>query len=107
MCAMKAVKLQIEKGGRDNDRRPAEITEEEMAKAALCGGSKRGHSCNNPVFVCSACGNYGCAQEVSGKCDSQGFKNDKCLHCGSTGARRLVLKDELAAVEEAWESKNI
>ena len=66
-------------------------------------GIKQEHPCKNPVFLCEDCGNYGCAQETADKCTEQGFKNDKCLHCGKVGTRSLVMKDEFSAVREKWD----
>lgn len=81
------------------------MTEDEKAHVAKCAGIKHEHPCKNPVFRCSDCGNYGCAQEVADKCSEQGFKNDKCLHCGLEGTRIPVMEKELAAFKEAWDKE--
>ena len=86
-----------------NQKRHLEMTEEEKARVAKCDGIKHEHPCKNPVFRCSACGNYGCAQEVVDKCTIQGFKNDKCLHCGEIGTRIPVMENELDDFKIAWE----
>ena len=93
------------RGGRLNQKRHLEMTEEEKALVAKCDGIKHEHPCKNPVFRCSSCGNYGCAQEVADKCPAQGFKNDKCLHCGELGTRIPVMKKELADFKEAWDKE--
>lgn len=82
-----------------------ELTETEKAKVVTCTGDKDGHLCKNPVFKCSDCGNYGCDQEFAEKCSAQGFKNDKCLHCGGTGTRQPIFKGELEAVIAQWEQE--
>lgn len=91
------------RGGHLNQKRHIELSEEERANIATCRGVKAGHPCKNPVFRCSECGNYGCAQEVAEKCTIQGFKNDKCLNCGREGTRIPVMEQELAKFIEAWE----
>ena len=71
------------------------MTEEEKALVAKCDGIKHEHPCKNPIFRCSSCGNYGCAQEVA----------DKCLQCGEIGTRIPVMKKELADFKEAWDKE--
>lgn len=71
------------------------MPEEEKANVARYSGKKTKHHCKNPVFRCTECGNYGCAQEVSDKCTAQGFKNNMCLNCGVTDSRIPVMKGEL------------
>lgn len=93
------------RGGKLNQKRHIELTEQEKANIAECDGIKHEHKCKNPTFRCSKCGNYGCSQEVPDKCTKQGFKNDICLNCGATGTRIPVMKDELAAFVEAWEKQ--
>jgi len=68
-----------ERGGKLNQKRHFELTEDEKANVALCKGNKNNHPCKNPIFRCLKCGNYGCDQIVADKCDAQAFKNDKCL----------------------------
>jgi hypothetical protein len=94
-------------GVRLNSKRHIDMTEEEKANVALCSGTKGNHPCKNPVFRCSECGNYGCAQEVPDKCTEQGFKNDKCLNCGATDSRIPVMKEELKKFIEEWEKNNL
>lgn len=96
-----------QRGGKLNQKRTVELSDEEKAKIATCTGTKSSHPCKNPVFRCSVCGNYGCAQEVAEKCTAQGFKNDKCLNCGSVDTRIPVMEDELARFIEEWEKKDI
>jgi len=93
------------RGGHLNQKRHIDMTEEEKEHVAKCKGIKSGHPCKNPVFRCSACGNYGCAQEVTDKCSDQGFKNDKCLHCGAMGTRIPVMEDELAYYVTKWQKE--
>lgn len=93
------------RGGKLNQKRHLDLTEEEKLNIAECDGIKHDHKCKNPIFRCSKCGNYGCAQEVTEKCTNQGFKNDLCLNCGATGTRIPVMKDELAAYMVAWEEQ--
>ena len=93
------------RGGRLNQKRHVDMTEEEKAQVAKCDGIKHEHPCKNPVFRCSECGNYGCAQEVADKCPAQGFKNDKCLHCGAMGTRIPVMKKELEDFKIAWDKE--
>jgi len=90
-----------------NQKRHLEMNEEEKENVATCTGEKAGHICKNPIFRCSECGNYGCAQEVAEKCTAQGFKNDKCLHCGAVGTRIPIMKEELAEFVEEWEKNDI
>ena len=92
-----------DRDGRRNEKYHFELSEEELTNIAACEGVKQEHPCKNPVFVCEACGNYGCAQEIAEKCTEQGFKNDKCLHCGKAGTRRPVMKNEFSALREKWE----
>lgn len=93
------------RGGKLNQRRHFELTEEEKANVALCKGLKGGHPCKNPIFRCTECGNYGCAQIIDEKCTDQGFKNDKCLQCGATGNRIPVMEKELAALIAEWDKE--
>ena len=94
------------RGGRLNQKRHIDMSEEEKAKVARCPGTKDNHPCKNPIYRCSECGNYGCAQEVANKCSDQGFKNDKCLNCGVTGTRIPIMEGEFAKFIEAWENNN-
>lgn len=96
-----------QRGGKLNQKRTVDLSEEEKAKIAKCTGTKSSHPCKNPVFRCSECGNYGCAQEVAEKCTAQGFKNDKCLNCGATDTRIPVMEDELAKFIAEWEKQDI
>jgi len=93
------------RGGRMNQKRHVDMTDEEKKNIVTCPGIKDEHVCKNPVFRCIECGNYGCAQEVSEKCTEQGFKNDKCLHCGSVGTRIPVMKEDMARYIEEWEKE--
>lgn len=93
------------RGGRLNQKRHLELTEDEKATIALCSGNIGGHPCKHPIFRCLDCGNYGCDQVVVDKCPDQGFKNDKCLHCGAVGTRIPVLQDELKAFISKWEEE--
>lgn len=93
------------RGGRLNQKRHVDMTEEEKAHVAKCTGIKHGHPCKNPMFRCSKCGNYGCAQEVADKCPAQGFKNDKCLNCGVTGSRIPIMEKELEEFIIAWDKQ--
>ena len=95
------------RGGRLNQKRHVDMTEEEKAKVATCRGEKAGHVCKNPVFRCTECGNYGCAQEVIDKCTEQGFKNDKCLNCGAANTRVPIMEDEFAKFIAEWEEKDV
>jgi len=97
--------VHYQRGGRLNEKRHLEMTEDEKAHVATCTGNNMEHPCKNPIFRCSECGNYGCDQEVVDKCPDQGFKNDKCLHCGAVGTRIPVMKDELAIVISEWEKE--
>jgi len=90
------------RGGRLNQKRHIEMTDVEKLNIANCPGVKNEHPCKNPIFRCSECGNYGCDQESLDKCDEQGFKNDKCLHCGEVGTRLPVMKDELSKYISEW-----
>lgn len=90
------------RGGKLNQKRSIDMTEEEKAKIALCTGTKAGHPCKNPMFRCSECGNYGCSQVEADKCTDQGFKADKCLQCGSMGTRIPLLKDEVEEYIARW-----
>jgi len=96
-----------ERGGRLNQKRHVDMTEEEKENVVKCDGVKSDHMCKNPVFRCKECGNYGCAQEVSDKCTKQGFKNDKCLQCGIIGSRIPVMEDEYDKVVSEWKSKDV
>jgi len=93
------------RGGRLNQKRHVDMTEEEKAKVATCEGIKHEHPCKNPVFRCTNCGNFGCAQEVLDKCSAQAFKNDKCIQCGEMGTRIPVMEKELADFKAAWEKE--
>lgn len=94
------------RGGRLNQKRHIDMTVEEKALIARCLGEKDNHPCKNPVFRCSECGNYGCAQEVAHKCSDQGFKNDKCLQCGAIDTRIPIMQKELVKFVSEWEEKN-
>ena len=95
------------RGGRLNQKRHIDMTEDEKENVASCPGQKAGHLCKNPVFRCTECGNYGCAQEVTEKCSEQGFKNDKCLNCGATGTRVPIMKDEFADFIAEWRKNDL
>lgn len=95
------------RGGRLNQKRHVDMTEEEKENVAKCTGIKHTHPCKNPMFRCTQCGNYGCAQEVIEKCTEQGFKNDKCLNCGATGTRLPIMADEFAKYVAEWDKKDI
>ena len=96
-----------QRGGRLNQKRSVDLSEKERENIAKCEGIKSSHPCKNPVFRCSVCGNYGCAQEVAEKCTEQGFKNDKCLNCGAVDSRIPVMENELARFIEEWEKQDI
>ena len=91
------------RGGKLNQKRHIEMTEEEKEAVVKCDGIKSSHPCKNPTFKCKECGNYGCAQEVLDKCTKQGFKNDKCLQCGKVGSRVPVMEDQYDKVKNDWE----
>lgn len=93
------------RGGHMNQKRHIDMTEEEKARVAKCTGKKAGHVCKNPLFRCTECGNYGCAQETLDVCTDQGFKNDKCLHCGATGTRMPIMEKELAEFVEKFQTE--
>lgn len=93
------------RGGQLHQKRYIDMTEEEKANVARCKGIKDSHPCKKPIYGCSECGNYGCDNEVVDKCTWQGFKNDKCLHCGSTGTRIPVMEKDLAKYIEEWEKE--
>jgi len=93
------------RGGSMNQKRHIDMTDGEKANIAHCLGNKDEHHCKNPVFRCSECGNYGCAQEVQDKCSEQGFKNDKCNHCGTMGTRIPIMKEEFAKYIDEWEKE--
>ena len=93
------------RGGHMNQKRHINMTDEEKANIANCPGNKDEHPCKNPVFRCAECGNYGCDQEFLDKCSEQGFKNDKCLHCGEIGTRIPVMKEEFAKYIAEWEKE--
>lgn len=95
------------RGGKLNQKRHLEMTEEEKAHVAKCTGIKKEHVCKNPLFRCSECGNYGCDQEVAEKCTDQGFKNDLCLQCGSTGTRIPIMEKELEKFKAEWEKNDL
>ena len=105
MPNMSPITMFGEGGARLNQKHHLEMTEEEKALVARCDGIKHDHVCKNPVFRCTACGNYGCDQEVADKCAAQGFKNGKCLHCGATGTCIPVMKKELAGYKLAWDKE--
>lgn|SRR5665647_2027124 len=90
------------RGGHLNSKRHFEMTDKEKANVVSCRGIKHSHPCKNPVFRCEECGNYGCDQEVTEKCTAQGFKNDKCLHCGVTGSRIPIMKEEFEKFVAEW-----
>lgn len=94
------------RGGHLNQTRHIDMTEEEKTDVIRCDGMKHGHKCKNPVFRCTVCGNYGCAQEVADKCSKQGFKNDKCLQCGTVGSRVPVMENEYDHVVSGWKSND-
>ena len=81
------------------------MNDEEKALVAKCDGLKQQHPCKNPVFRCTECGNYGCVQEVAEKCTKQGFKNDKCLHCGALNTKIPVMKNDLEKFIAEWENE--
>jgi len=93
------------RGGHLNQKRHLDMTDEEKKNIVTCPGIKADHPCKNPVYRCSECGNYGCDQEVADKCSAQGFKNDKCLNCGSVGTRIPLMKDEYAQYVAEWEEE--
>ena len=95
------------RGGKQSQKRPVNLTDTQKVNVALCDGSKKGHKCKNPVYVCSQCGNYGCVQEVAEKCSKQGFKNDHCLYCGAADTRIPVMEGQLPGIVAEWEAKNI
>ncbi|OPX88008.1 MAG: hypothetical protein A4E53_02165 [Pelotomaculum sp. PtaB.Bin104] len=88
-----------------NQKRHADMTEEEKANVARCTGTKDEHPCKNPIYRCTVCGNYGCVQEIVNKCDQQGFKGEKCLHCGVTGNLVPVMVKELPKFIAEWEKE--
>ena len=90
------------RGGQMNQKRHIDMTPEEKVNVASCRGNKEEHTCKNPVFRCSECGYYGCDQEFVDKCSEQGFKNDKCLNCGSTVTRIPIMKDDFAKFVAEW-----
>jgi len=90
------------RGNKLNQKRHLDMTEEEKANIALCTGTKAGHPCKNPMYRCTECGNYGCAQVEADKCTDQAFKNDKCLQCGAQGNRVPLLKHEVAEYVAKW-----
>lgn len=85
-----------------NQKRHAELTEQERENIARCDGQKHTHPCKNPVFRCPECGNYGCDQATAELCTAQGFKNDKCLNCGVVGKSVPVMQDELDEFIAEW-----
>jgi len=93
------------RGGRLNQKRHVDMTEAVKEHVAKCEGIKNDHPCKNPVFRCSECGNYGCAQEVADKCSEQGFKNEKCLNCGLMGTRIPVMEEELPNYKLQWQKE--
>jgi hypothetical protein len=95
------------RGGRLNQKRHLEMTEEEKKHIAHCEGIKNGHPCKKPIYRCTNCGNYGCDYEVVDKCPEQGFKNDKCLHCGEIGIRVPVMEEELEQVRMEWDKSYV
>ena len=95
------------RGGKLNQKRHLEMTEEEKVHIARCAGVKDTHICKNPLFRCVECGNYGCSQEVAEKCTDQGFKNDKCLHCGAQNSRVPIMEHELNDYIDEWNKNDI
>lgn len=95
------------RGGQLNQKQHLDLSDEEKANIARCTGEKQKHPCKNPIFRCSECGNYGCAQEVPNKCSAQGFKNDICLNCGVTGSRIPVMEKELAKFIAEWKNNDL
>ena len=95
------------RGGHLNQKRHLEMTEEEKLHVAKCTGKKGGidHPCKNPMFRCTKCGTYGCAQEDVNICSDQGFKNDKCLNCGNMGTRVPIMEDELVKFIAIWQEE--
>lgn len=93
------------RGGRLNQKSHFDLTEEEKANIARCKGQKNSHPCKNPVFRCTACGNYGCTHEIAEKCTEQGFKGDKCLYCGDIGTQLPVMEEELANYISEWQKE--
>lgn len=95
------------RGGHMNQKRHIDMTEEEKAHISRCTGKKGGtnHPCKNPMYRCTECGNYGCSQENLDTCSDQGFKNDKCLHCGATGTRIPIMENELAEYIAKWQEE--
>ena len=93
------------RGGKLNQKRHVDMTEEELKNIALFKGIKESHPCKNPLFLCTECGNYGCSQEVLDKCTEQGFKGDKCLHCGSVGTRVPIMQDQFDRIMKDWENE--
>src|SRR5450756_1488081 len=93
------------RGGHMNQKRHLDMTEEEKANVVGCTGNKEGHPCKNPVFRCTECGNYGCDQVFSDKCSEQGFKNDKCLHCGTVDSRIPIMNEEFSEFVAQWEKE--
>jgi len=85
-----------------NQKRHFDLTAEEKENVESCRGIKEEHPCKNPVFRCLKCGYYGCDQEFVDKCSEQGFKNDKCLNCGSTDTRIPIMKEEFAKFVAEW-----
>lgn len=92
-------------GNIPNQKRHIHLSEAEKSNVALCKGTKQFHPCKNPIFRCSNCGNYGCIQDDLGKCDAQGFKNNKCLHCGTIDSMIPVMKEDLDHFIEEWEKE--
>lgn len=93
------------RGGRLNKKRHVDLTEDEKAHVAKCTGTKNEHICKNPIFRCTHCGNYGCDQEIVDKCSEQGFKNNKCLHCGTVDSLVPVMEDELFGFMAEWDKE--
>ncbi|MHB1452376.1 MAG: hypothetical protein ACYCYM_00270 [Saccharofermentanales bacterium] len=93
------------RGGKLNQKSHIDLTEEEKAHLARCKGLKNTHPCKNPIFRCPVCGNYGCTQEIAEKCSEQGFKNDKCLNCGTIGSPIPVMEHELANYVAEWDKE--
>lgn len=95
------------RGGYLDQKRHIDMTEEEKITVFRCDGVKSEHPCKNPVFRCKECGNYGCSQEVLDKCSQQGFKNDKCLQCGTVASRIPIMEDEYKNVVEKWRLSDV
>lgn len=96
----------LRKSRHTNHKRHVDLTEEAKAKATRCKGDRNTHPCKDPVFRCTVCGNFGCSQDMLEKCSAQGFKNAKCLHCGSVDSDVPIMEDELDHVTSVWEKNH-